>query len=157
MKSDTSGDMPTFYMSDESEKREHSHRFTSSDVDCFKIQEKKKKKVLRKRRHKIKAVNSSLETVKEKTIKAKLSPTVCRKDVESRLNTVKSDTCKEIDVSLTVILIGSSKTEKNAESVPLNLTTETKKEIDTSACSTSQAYSDMPTYSQVQTQDCQSE
>ena len=72
-------------------------------------------------------------------------------------NTVKSDTCKEIDVSLTVILIGSSKIEKNAESVLLNLKTEIKKEIDTSACSTSQAYSDMPTYSQVQMQDCQSE
>ena len=82
VKSDTSGDIPTFYTSDESDKREYSHRFTSSDVDYFKIEEKKKKKVLRKRQHKIKAVNSFLETVKEETIKAKLSLTVCGKNVE---------------------------------------------------------------------------
>ena len=103
VKSDTSAGTPLFYMSDESEKRDHSCRFTSSDVDCFKIEEKKKKKVLRKRRRKIKTLNSSLETVKEDTIKAKLSPTVCGKDVKSILNTVKSDTCKEIDVNVTVI------------------------------------------------------
>ena len=52
-------------------------------------------------------VNSSLETVNEETITAKLSPTVCGKDVESILMTAKSDKSSEIDVNVTVISIGS--------------------------------------------------
>ena len=144
-------------MSDETEKRDNSHAFTSSDVECFKIEEKKKKKFLRKRQwRKFKTVNSSLETVNEETITAKLSPTVCGKDVESILMTVKSDKSNEIDVNVTVISIGTSDIETKADDVPLNLMTEIKKEVDSSACSTSKVYSDMPTYSQVQMQDCQS-
>ena len=112
---------------------------------------------MRKRRCKIKHVNSSLETIKEETITAKLSPTVCGKDVKSILKTVKSDTCKDINVNVTVISIGSLETEDKQENVPLNLMTTVKKEIDSNACSTSQLYSEVPTYSQVQTQDCQSE
>ena len=87
----------------------------------------------------------------------KLSPTVCGKDVESILKTVKSDTCNDINVNVTIISIGSSETEDKEENAPLNLTTAVKKEMDSSACSTSQLYSEVPTYSQVQTQDCQSE
>ena len=101
-------------------------------------------------------MNSSLETVNKETITVKLSPTVCGKDVESILTTAKSDKSSEIDVNVTVISIGSSDTETKKDDVPLNLMTEIKKEVDTSACSTSKIYSDMPTYSQVQTQDCQS-
>ena len=70
--------------------------------------------------------------------------------------TVKSDKSNEIDVNVTVISIGSSDIETKRDDVPLNLTTEIKKEVDSSACSTSKVYSDMPTHSQVQTQDCQS-
>ena len=84
----------------------------------------------------------------------KLSPTVCGKDVESILTMVKSDEGKEIDVNVTVISISSADIEPKADEVPLNLTTEIKKEVDSSAC---KVYSDIPTYSQVQTQDCQSE
>ena len=101
-------------------------------------------------------MNSSLETVNEETITVKLSPTVCGKDVESILMTAKSDKSSEIDVNITVISISSSDIETKRDDVPLNLTMEIKKEVDTSACSTSKIYSDMPTYSQVQTQDCQS-
>ena len=49
VKSATSAGTPAYYTSDETEKRDNSHAFTSSDVECFKIEEKKKKKVLRKR------------------------------------------------------------------------------------------------------------
>ena len=49
VKSDTSAGTPAYYTSDETEKRDNSRAFTSSDVECFKIEEKKKKKVLRKR------------------------------------------------------------------------------------------------------------
>ena len=101
-------------------------------------------------------MNSSLETVNEETITAKLSPTVCGKDVESILMTVKSDKLNEIDVNVTIIFIGSSDIETKRNNVPLNLMMEIKKEVDTSACSTSKVYLDMPTYSQVQMQDCQS-
>ena len=149
--------MPAYYMSDETEKRNNSRAFTSSDVECFQIEQKKKKKVLRKRhRRKLKTVNSSLETVNEETITAKLSPTVGGKDVESILMTAKSDKSSEIDVNVTVISISSSDIETKKDDVPLNLTMEIKKKVDTSACSTSKIYSDMPTYSQVQMQDCQS-
>ena len=102
-------------------------------------------------------VKSFLETVNEESITAKLLPTVCGKDVESILMMVKSDKCKEIDVNMTVISIGNSDIEPKANDVPLNLVTEIKKEVDSSACSTSQVYSHIPTYSQVQMQDCQSE
>ena len=101
-------------------------------------------------------VNSSLETVNEETITVKLSPTVGGKDVESILTTAKSDKSSEIDVNVTVISIGSSDIESKKDDVPLNLMMEIKKKVDTSVCSTSKIYSDMPTYSQVQTQDCQS-
>ena len=101
-------------------------------------------------------MNSSLETVNEEIITAKLSPTVCEQDVESILTTAKSDKSSEIDVNVTVISIGSSDMETKKDDVLLNLTTDIKKEVDSSACSTSKIYSDMPTYSQVQTQDCQS-
>ena len=101
-------------------------------------------------------VNSSLETVNEETITAKLLPTVCGQDVESILMTAKSDKSSEIDVNVTVISISSSDMETKKDDVPLNLTMDIKKEVDSSACSTSKIYSDMPTYSQVQTQDCQS-
>ena len=101
-------------------------------------------------------VNGSLETVNEETITVKLSPTVCGKDVKSILMTVKSDKLNEIDVNITIISIGSSDIETKRDDVPLNLMMEIKKEVDTSACSTSKVYSDMPTYSQVQMQDCQS-
>ena len=101
-------------------------------------------------------VNSSLETVNEETITVKLSPTVCGKDVESILMTANSDKSSEIDVNVTVISIGSSDIETKKDDVPLNLMMEIKKEVDTSACSTSKIYSDMLTYFQVQTQDCQS-
>ena len=101
-------------------------------------------------------VNSSLETVNEETITVKLSPTVCGKDVESILMTANSDKSSEIDVNVTVISICSSDIETKKDDVPLNLMMEIKKEVDTSACSTSKIYSDMPTYFQVQTQDCQS-
>ena len=104
----------------------------------------------------VKTVNSSLETVSEETITAKLSPTVYGKDVESILTTAKCDKLSEIDVNVTVISIGSSDIETHKNDHPLNLTTEIKKEVDTSACSISKIYSDLPTYSQVQTQDCQS-
>ena len=87
---------------------------------------------------------------------SKLSPAVCGKDVESILMTAKCDKLSEIDVNITVISIGSSDIETNKNDHPLNLTMEIKKEVDTSACSTSKIYSDLPTYSQVQTQDCQS-
>ena len=118
--------------------------------------EPKKKKVLRKKRRRtVKTVNNSLETVNEETITAKLSPTVCGKDVESILTTAKCDKLSEIDVNVTVISIGSSDIETHKNDHPLNLTTEIKKEVDTSACSISKIYSDLPTYSQVQTQDCQ--
>ena len=50
VKSDTSAGTPTYYTLDETEKRDKSCTFTSSDVEYFKIEEKKKKKVLRKRR-----------------------------------------------------------------------------------------------------------
>ena len=100
-------------------------------------------------------VNSSLETVNEETITAKLLPTVCGKDVKSILMTAKSDKSSEIDVNVTVISIGSSDIETKKDYVPLNLTTEIKKKVDTSACSTSKIYSDMLTYSQVEMQDCQ--
>ena len=119
--------------------------------------EPKKKKFLRKKRRRtVKTVNSSLETVNEETITAKLSPAVCGKDVESILMTAKCDKSSEIDVNVTVISIGSSDIETEKNDHPLNLTTEIKKEVDTSACSTSKIYLDLPTYSQVQTQDCQS-
>ena len=101
-------------------------------------------------------VNSSLGTVNKETITVKLLPTVCGKDVESILTTAKTDKSSEIDVNVTVISIGSSDIETKKDDVPLNLTTEIKKEVDTSACSTSKIYLDMLTYSQVQTQDCQS-
>ena len=101
-------------------------------------------------------VNSSLETVNEETITVKLLPTVCGKGVKSILTTVKSDKSNEIDVNITVISISSSDIETKRDDVPLNLTMEIKKEVDTSACSTSKVYLDMPTYSQVQMQDCQS-
>ena len=101
-------------------------------------------------------MNSSLETVNEETITVKLSPTVFGKDVESILMTAKSDKLSEIDVNVTVISIGSSDIETKRDDVPLNLMMEIKKEVDTSACSTSKIYLGMPTYSQVQTQDCQS-
>ena len=101
-------------------------------------------------------VNSSLETVNEETVTVKLSLTVYGKDVESILMTAKSDKSSEIDVNVTVISISSSDIETKKDDVPLNLMTEIKKEVDTSACSTSKIYSDMPTYSQVQMQDCQS-
>ena len=101
-------------------------------------------------------VNSSLETVNEETITAKLLPTVCGKDVKSILMTAKSDKSSEIDVNVTIISIGSSDIETKRDDVPLNLTMEIKKEVDTSVCSTSKIYLDMPTYSQVQTQDWQS-
>ena len=101
-------------------------------------------------------VNSSLETVNEETITVMLSPTVCGKDVESILMTVKSDKSNEIDVNVTVISIGSSDIETKRDDVPLNLMMEIKKEVDSSACSTSKVYSDMPTNSQMQMQDCQS-
>ena len=104
----------------------------------------------------MKTVNSSLETVNEETITAKLLPTVCGKDVKSILMTAKSDKSSEIDVNITVISIGSSDIETKKDDVPLNLMTEIKKEVDTSVCSTSKIYADMRTYSQVQTQDCQS-
>ena len=119
--------------------------------------EPKKKKVLRKKRRRmVKTVNSSLETVNEETITAKLSPAVCGKDVESILTTAKCDKLSEIDVNITVISIGSSDIETKKKDQPLNLTTEIKKEVDTSVCSTSKIYLDLPTYSQVQMQDCQS-
>ena len=141
-------------MSDETEKRNNSRAFTSSDVECFQIEQTKKKKVLRKRqKQKFKTVNSSLETVNEETITAKLSPTVCGKDVESILMTAKSDKSSEIDVNITIISISSSDIETKRDDVPLNLMTEIKKEVDTSACSTSKIYYDLPTYSQVQMQD----
>ena len=74
--------------------------------------EPKKKKVLRKkRRQTVKMMNSSLETVNEETITAKLSPAVCGKDVESILMTAKCDKSSEIDVNVTVISIGSSDIE----------------------------------------------
>ena len=101
-------------------------------------------------------MNSSLETVNEETITAKLTPTVCGKDVQSILTTAKCDKSSEIDVNVIVICIGSSDIETNQNDQPLNLTTEIKKEVDTSVCSTSKIYWDLPTYSQVQTQDCQS-
>ena len=168
MKSDTSaGDTPNFYTSDESEKRDQSRRFTSSDIDCFKVERNKKKKVFRKRRRKIKDINSSLETVqqkssgletvKEETITAKLLPTVSGNDVKSILNTVNCDTCNDINVNVTVISIGSSESEDKQDNGALNLTTVVKKEIDSSPCSSTQLYSEVPTYSQVQTEDCQSE
>ena len=91
-------------------------------------------------------MNSSLETVNEETITVKLSSTVCGKDVKSILMTVKSDKLNEIDVNVTVISIGSSYIETKRDDVPLNLTMEIKKEVDSSACSTSKVYSDMPTY-----------
>ena len=50
VKCDTSAGTPAYYTSDETEKKDTSRAFTSSDVECFKIEEKKKKKVLRKRR-----------------------------------------------------------------------------------------------------------
>ena len=119
--------------------------------------EPKKKKVLRKkRRQMVKMVNSSLETVNEETITAKLSPAVCGQDVESILMTAKCDKSSEIDVNVTVISIGSSDIKMKKDDEPLNLKTEIKKEVDTSACSTSKIYYDLPTYSQVQMQDCQS-
>ena len=99
----------------------------------------------------MKTVNSSLETVNEETITAKLSPAVCGKDVESILMTAKCDKSSEIDVNITVISISSSDIETKKNDQPLNLTTEIKKEVDTSACSTSKIYLDLPTYSQVQT------
>ena len=34
--------MPAYYMSDETEKRNNSRAFTSSDVECFQIEQKKK-------------------------------------------------------------------------------------------------------------------
>ena len=104
----------------------------------------------------MKTVNSSLETINEETITAKLSPAVCGKDVESILMTAKCDQLSEIDVNITVISIGSSDIETNKNDHPLNLTMEIKKEVDTNVCSTSKMYSDLPTYSQLQTQDCQS-
>ena len=99
----------------------------------------------------------ALQTVKEETITVKLSPTVSGKDVESILNTVKSDTCKDVNVDMTVIAIGSSESEEKEHNVPLNLTTAVKKEMDCSSCSSNKLYSEVPSYSQVQTQDCQSE
>ena len=104
----------------------------------------------------VKTVNSSLETVNEETITAKLSPAVCGKDVESILMTAKCDKSSEIDVNVTVISISSSDIEMKKKDQPLNLTTEIKKEVDTSGCSTSKIYLDLPTYFQVQMQDCQS-
>ena len=86
----------------------------------------------------------------------KLSPTVCGKDVKSNLTTAKADKSSEIDVNVTIISISSSDIETKKDDVPLNLTTDIKKEVDTSACSTSKIYLNMPTYSQVQMQDCQS-
>ena len=112
--------------------------------------EPKKKKVLRKKqRRTVKTVNSSLETVNEET-------PVCGKDVESILMTAKCDKSSEIDVNVTVNSIGSSDIETKKKDQPLNLTMEIKKEVDTSACSTSKIYFDLPTYSQMQMQDCQS-
>ena len=104
----------------------------------------------------MKTVNSSLETVNEETITAKLSPAVCGKDVESILTTAKCDKSSEIDVNINIISIGSSDIEMKTNDHPLNLTMEIKKEVDSSACSTSKIYSDLPTYSQVQMQDCKS-
>ena len=156
VKSDTSAGMPLDYTSDETDKRNISRACTSSDVDCFQMEPKKKKVLRKKRRRTVKTMNSSLETVNEETITAKLSPAVCGKDVESILTTAKCDKSSEIDVNVTVISIGSSNIETNKNDHPLNLTMEIKKEVDTSACSTSKIYSDLPTYSQVQTQDCQS-
>ena len=143
-------------MSDETDKRNISLACTSSDVECFQMEPKKKKVLRKKQRQTVKTVNSSLETVNEETITAKLSPTVCGKDVESILTTAKCDKLSEIDVNITVISIGNSDIETKKKDQPLNLTTEIKKEVDTSVCSTSKIYSDLPTYSQVQTQDCQS-
>ena len=51
MKSDTSASSPEDYTSDETEKRNTSHVFTSSDVESFKFEQKKKgsqEKVMRK-------------------------------------------------------------------------------------------------------------
>ena len=59
----------------------------------------------------MKTVNSSLETVNEETITAKLSPAVCGKDVESILTTAKCDKSSEIDVNVTIISISSSDIE----------------------------------------------
>ena len=98
-------------MSDETEKRNNSCAFTSSDAECFQIEQKKKKVLRKRRKQKFKMVNSSLETVNEETITAKLSPTVCGKDVESILTTAKSDKSSEIDVNITVISICSSDIE----------------------------------------------
>ena len=143
-------------MLDETDKRNISRACTSSDVECFQMEPKKKKVFRKKRRRMVKTVNSSLETVNEETITAKLSPAVCGRDVESILTTAKCDKSCEIDVNITVISIRSSDIETNQNDDPLNLTTEIKKEVDTSACFTSKIYWDLPTYSQVQTQDCQS-
>ena len=136
VKSDTSAGTPLDYTSDETDKRNISRACTSSDVECFQMEPKKKKVLRKKRRQTVKMVNSSLETVNEETITAKLSPTVCGKDVESILMTAKCDKLSEIDVNITVISIGSSDIETNKNDHPLNLTMEIKKEVDTSACST---------------------
>ena len=98
-------------MLDETDKRNISCAYTSSDVECFQIEPKKKKVLRKKRRRMVKTVNSSLETVNEETITAKLSPAVCGKDVESILMTAKCDKSSEIDVNITIISIGISDIE----------------------------------------------
>ena len=82
-----------------------------------------------------------------------MSPTATGRDVQSSLESEKSDTLHDVDVNVTVISIGNSETEAN---VPLNLKTEVKEEANSSACSMSKVYSYTPMYSQVQTEDCQS-
>ena len=60
--------------------------------------------------------------------------------METILTTAKSDKSSEIDVNVTVISIGSSEMETKKDDVPLNLTTDIKKEVDSSVCSTSKIY-----------------
>ena len=103
--------MPLDYTLNETDKRNISHACTSSDVECFQMEPKKKKVLRKKQRQTVKTVNSSLETVNEETITAKLSPAVCGKDVESILMTAKCDKSSEIDVNITVISIRSSDIE----------------------------------------------
>ena len=137
-------------MSDETEKRNNPRAFISSDVECFQIEQKKEEGSEEKAKTKVENGEQVIRNCNEETITVKLLPTVCGKDVESILMTAKSDKSSEIDVNVTIISIGSSDIETKRDDVPLNLTMGIKKEVDTSACSTSKIYSDMPTYSQVQ-------